>query len=469
MRFRSPVIFALTTVFALAGCAAGGAGGGGGPSVSPTGRVYEPGIEPRQTEFSRAATQALARAQLGGDEAAARAQYEAAMAQARLGIAADSTNPMHYYVAGEAAVGLGDYALADSMWIAAERFYPAYELEIEPSRESAWANAFNEGVEAYNAGDMAGARRTWEQADRIYRFRPEAAQNLAILLTNEGEYDAAIDMYQRGIESIDMRPATRIIEDEEMAERELTRIDMQKNLAQLLLFRNRFADAEPVLRALVANEPTDIESQANLATVLTRLDRADEARQIYDRLLNSPNLPASELFTIGVALFQAEDFVAAADAFRRVTQLQPDHRDAWFNQANALLAAEAWDQVIPVGQQLIVIDPLNSMASLILVQAYRELDRSTEGLQILQNLETKPVFLDALQIQPGSQRTVLSGEVIGNAAAPGTPVQLRFTFFDDNGQVGTQTISVNAPAREQRQSFEVTVSGNANSYKYEVL
>lgn len=469
MRVRSGVIFALTTVFALGGCAAGGAGGGGGPSVSPTGRVYEPGIEPRQTEFSRGATQALARAQLAGDEAEAQVQYAAALAQSRLGIAADSTNPMHFYLAGEAAVGIGDYVLADSMWIVAERFYPAYELEVEPSREGAWANAFNVGVEAYNAGDMAGARRQWENADLIYRFRPEAAQNLAIVLTNEGEYDAAIDMYRRGIESIDMRPGTRIIEDAELAEREVTRLDMQQNLAQLLLFRNRFADAEPVFRALIANDPDNVEAQANLAIVLTRLDRAGEARQIYDRLLNAPNLPPSELFTIGVALFQADDFIAAADAFGRVTRAQPEHRDAWFNQANALLAAEAWDQVVPVGQRLVVIDPLNSMASLILVQAYRELDRSTEGLAILENLETKPVFLDALQISPGSQRTVLTGEVIGNSASPGTPVQLRFTFFDDNGQVGSSTVTVNAPAREARETFEVTVNANANSYKYEVL
>ncbi len=469
MRFRSGMIFALTTVFALGGCAAGGAGGGGGPSVSPTGRVYEPGIRPTQTEFTRAATQALARAQLDSDPATAQVQYAAALSQSRLGIAADSTNPMHFYLAGEAAVGIGDFALADSMWIVAERFYPAYELEIEPSREGAWANAFNEGVEAYNAGDMAGARRFWQNSDLIYRFRPEAAQNLAILLTNEGEFDAAIDMYRRGIESIDMRPATRIIEDDELAEREATRLDMQQNLAQLLLFRSRFADAEPILRALIANDPNDIESQASLATALTRLNRQDEARQIYDRLLGAPNLPPSELFTIGVALFQADDFVAAADAFGRVTQVQPEHRDAWFNQANALLAAEAWDQVVPVGQRLVVIDPLNSMASLILVQAYRELNRSTEGLAILENLETKPVFLDALQIQPGSRQTVLSGEVIGNSASAGTPVRLRFTFFDDNGQVGSSTVTVNAPAREARETFEVTVEGTANSYKYEVL
>src|SRR5690606_37801080 len=144
MKFRIGMTFALTVGLALGGCAAGAAGGGGGgPITSPTGRTYEPGIEPRQTNFAQQATIALAQGQF--DESLARAQE---------GVASDSTNPLHYYLAGEAAAGLDDYELADSMWVIAERLYPAYQLEIEPSREAAWANAFNAGVEAYNAGDM---------------------------------------------------------------------------------------------------------------------------------------------------------------------------------------------------------------------------------------------------------------------------------------------------------------------------
>ncbi len=467
MRFRSGLAFALGTVFAISGCAAGGVGGG--PSVSPTGRVYEPGIPPRDTEFSRAANNAIARAQLGLDEASTQSQFEEALAQARQGIAADTANPVHFYVGGEAAVGMGDFELADSMWSEAERIYPAYELEIEPSRENAWANAFNEGVEAYNNGDVATAREVWTGASLIYKFRPEAAQNLAILLTNEGDYDAAIASYQRGIESIDLRPGTRIIDDAEIAEREDTRQFMQQNLGELLLFRSRYEEAEPIYRSLVEANPDDVQAQANLARVLTQLGRADEAAAIYNRLLSAPNLPPSELFGIGVALFQSNDYARAADAFGRVAQLQPGSRDAWFNQANALLAEEDWQTLLPIGERLIEIDPLSSQSALILTQAYRELERSQDALVTLQRVEALPVWLDQLQLQPGAQRSILSGEITGNAATAGSPIQLRFIFFDDNGEVGATSVTLPAPAREARETFEVEVAGMANAYRYEVV
>lgn len=466
MRFRSGLVFAFSTLFAVSGCAAGGVGGG--PSVSPTGRVYEPGTPPRNTDFSRAASNAIARAQLGLDETSTQSQFEEALSQARQGIASDTANPIHFYVGGEAAAGLGDYELADSMWTEAERIYPAYELEIEPSRENAWVVAFNEGVEAYNNGDAATARRVWSGASLIYKFRPEAAQNLAILLTNEGDYDAAIAAYQSGIASIDLRPGTRILEDAEIAEREETRVFMQQNLGELLLFTSQYEEAEPVFRALVAANSADVQAQANLARVLTQLGRGSEATEIYNRLLSSPNLPASEIFGIGVALFQSSDHARAAEAFGRVTQLQPGSRDAWFNQANALLAEENWQALLPIGERLVQIDPLSSQSALILTQAYRELDRSQEALATLQRVESLPVWIEQLQLQPGAQRSVLSGEIVGNAASAGTPIRLTFTFFDDNGTVGTTSVTLNAPAREAREVFEVEVAGQANAYSYQV-
>jgi len=457
MRFRSGVIFALSAGLVLGGCAAGAAGGGG-PTTSPTGRVYEPGTRPTQTRFSQAATLGVAQA-----------DFEGAMASAREGIAADSTNPIHYFLAGEAAVGMGDFPLADSLWRVAERIYPAYELEVEPSREAAWANAFNSGVEAYNAGQTAEAIQAWTDADLIYRFRPEAAQNLAILLTQEGDYDEAIALYQRGIASVDLRPATRILEAEELAEREETRAFMEENLAQLLLYTDQFAEAETLLRRVVQAKPDDIAAQASLATALVRLNREAEATEIYTRLLSTPNLPTSELITIGVALFEAEDYERSASAFGRVTQAQPNHRDAWYNRANALFAGELWQQLVPVAEQLIVIDPLNANAALILANAYRELERNQDALGILERVEQLPVLIDALQLQPLAESTRITGSATGNAASAGTPVRLRFTFYGDSGTLGTQDLTITAPARDVQQQFTVEFGQQASAYKYEVL
>ena len=48
----------------------------------------------------------------------------------------------------------------------------AHRFEIEPAREGAWTDAFNAGVEAYNAGNMEEATTAWERANAIYTRDP---------------------------------------------------------------------------------------------------------------------------------------------------------------------------------------------------------------------------------------------------------------------------------------------------------
>jgi tetratricopeptide (TPR) repeat protein len=456
MRFRIGMIYALSAGLVLGGCAAGAAGGG--PLTSPTGRVYEPGTPPRQTRFSQAATLGIAQA-----------NYEQAMASAQEGIAADSANPIHYFLAGDAAVGLGDYELADSLWRVAERIYPAYEMEIEPSRENAWANAFNEGVEAYNSGNAQGAITAWSNADMIYRFRPEAAQNLAIVLSQEGEYEEAIATYERGLEAIDLQPATRVMDETELAERAATAAAMEGELATLYMYTDQFEEAEELLRAIVARNPDDVAAQANLATALVRLNRQDEATAIYTRLLTAQGLGVDDLLSIGIALWEAEDHARAAQAFGRVVDLLPEHRDALFNQANALYQTESWQEVVPVAERLVQVDPLNEQGYLILARAHTQLNQSNNALTILQRNQDLPVRVDGLQLQPGANSATLTGIVFGNVAPAGSQVRVRFTFFGDAGTLGTRDVTLTAPATGEQAEFRVEFDQQAKAYKYEVL
>lgn len=459
MRFRSGITFALSAGLLVGGCsgATAGAASGGGPTTSPTGRVYEPGTPPARSAFTQQAI--LMNAQ---------GQHENALAQSRLGIAADPTNPQHFYLAGEAAAGMGDLELADSLWTVAQRIYPAYELEIEPMREAAWATAFNAGVEAYNAGNTDAALEAWANADRIYPYHPNAAQNLAILLTQEGDYDEAIAAYRRGLASLERTPATRVLEATEIAERDEVRASMQQSLAQLLLFTDQFAEAETLLRAQLAEDPTNVEVRANLANALTRLDRDAEATTLYTELLASPNLTETQLFTIGVSLFNANEYVKAAEAFGRVTAIQPNSRDGWYNQANALYAAEEWEDLTPIAERLVQVDPLNENAGLILARSYRERQMNDRALATLERIQALPIYLDELQIRPTETSTTIQGTATGNSAAAGTAVRLRFNFYGESGPLGSETVTIIAPADDANAPFEVTIAQPATSYSYEV-
>jgi tetratricopeptide (TPR) repeat protein len=460
IRVRGGLVLAVAAGLALGGCAAG-ATAGGGPAISPvTGEAYAPGTPPRESRFTGAATLFLAQE-----------QYEQALAQAQQGIEAEPGNPRHFFLAGSAHAGLGNVDQALEMWRRAEEIYPAYELEIEPAREGAWAEAFNEGVRAYNAGDMAGAIAAWTRANRIYNARPEAFLNLAVIHTQQSEYDRAIEVYREGIASVERLPATRMLTEEEQEERAESRVTMVENLAQLLTYTERHADAEQLYRQQLTRDPNNIQLQANLAAAIAQQGRQDEAAQIYTRLLGQPGLGSTDLFGIGVALFNAQDFTRAAEAFRRVTEAQPNSRDAWYNYANALYAGQQFQPLVAAAQRLVELDPLHENSALILAQAYRETNQSQLALQALQRNQQVPIHLEDLQLRPTEGRNVVRGRAVGNQAAPGTPVQIRFTFFADATQLGTQTVTVSAPAQGASANFEAVLENPraATGYRYEVV
>lgn len=447
----------LTVLVGISGCASGGGSGPSGPVVSPTGKVYEPGTPPDDTRYSQTATLYLRQE-----------RYEQALEQAREGIDADPENPVHYFLAGSALARMGEYRPADSMFVRAEEIYPAYELQVEPERESAWAVAFNEGVEAYDQGDLEAAEEAWRDATVIFGIRPEAHRNLATLLANEGAYDEAIEVYQDALAGLERRPASRVLEEDEVQRRTEIRIELERNLAQLLLYRERFAEAEPLFRRLVERDSTDVRLQSNLARVLDGLGRTEEATRIYTAILDEESLDPTQLFNLGVSLFRSANFEEAAEAFRRLTRIHPQSRDAWYNYANALFAGEAWDELVRAGDRLLEVDPLNENSALVVARAHLELGDEEAAVGHVEASDSLPVHLGQLQLRrPGSQ-TVVQGEVVGNAAAPATPIRIRFLFLDDGGPVGEEVVTVRAPAPDETVPLEVTFAGRAGWYRYEL-
>lgn len=461
MRSRSGMFLALgATLLVLGGCSGATAAGGGGPVTSPTGKVYEPGTRPTESKFTAPAKLLIAQQ-----------QWQGALEQAEQGIAADSANPQHYFLAAQALSGLGRYEEANDMFDRAESIYPAYELEIEPARETAWATAFNAGVEAYNAGRVEEAAELWENAGRIYNIRPESYLNLAVIHTQQNEYQRAIDAYRAGLAAIERRPATRELSPEEVTERAESRATMMTNLAELLNYTEQYPEAESLYRQQLEADPNNVALQSSLALALAKQGREAEAQQIYTTLLANQSLAPNDLFSVGVALFNSKDYPRAAEAFRRVTATQPNSRDAWYNYANALYAQNEFQALVPVAERLVQVDPLNENSALILARAYRETRQNQKALEALQANETAPVHVEELTMQPRQGSTRISGSVLGNTAAAGTPVQLRFTFYGANGELGTQTVTVNAPAAESTASFELVFENPEPvlAYRYELV
>lgn len=462
MTFRSGMMLTLAASLVLAGCAASTTAGTTATApTSQSGRTYAPGVKPKETEFAKRAKVALIQK-----------QYDQALTQAQQGIAADSGNAQHHLLAAQALAGLNRFEEAHAAFERAQRIYPAYEEEIEPLREAAWAQAFNAGVTAYNAQKTDEAITAWENANRIYGLRPEGYQNLAAIYTQKGEYDRAIQAYQAGLSSLERTPATRELTAEERTERAEVQSAIQENLAELLLYTERYADAEKLFRQQLARDSSSIALQGKLAAAIAaQPGREAEAQEMYNRLLSMPNLGVEDYQNIGVALFTAKNYGRAGEAFKRVADARANSRDAWYNYANSLYAGDQWAPLVPIAEKLVTLDPLHEDAWLILARAHKETKQNQKALQALQAIEAMPVKLKDLELRTAENRTTVRGNVIGNKAAAGTPVQILFTFYDANGQqLGTQTARVNAPAKDATGKLEVTFENPtaAAFYRYEL-
>ncbi len=460
MLFRNGLTFALGASLVLGACAsAGGAGAAGAAAATPG----------RETKFSSSATLALAQAE-GADSAQAQQFYQQALAQAQQGIAADANNPRHYLLAGNAQAGLGSYAEANSMWTRAAELAPAMADEVRTSREQAWAKLFNAGVVAYNAGSADVAIRSWEAANQIYDARGESYLNLAAVYTQQEQYDRAVAAYRGALAAYDREPGGEMT-PEETAERAANRQEVITNLGQLYVTTERYGEAETLYRELLAKNPNDIAVQSSLAVALSKQGKKADALQSYDKLLASPQLSSNDMFNVGVGLFQIEEYDRAAKAFRGVTEQNPNNRDAWYNLVNALYAQEKAQPLVPVAERLMQLDPLNENAALILARAYRDTKQNQKALATLESIERAPVFVDNLQLRTENGRSVIRGSVTSKAARAGSPVQLRFTFYGPSGELGTQTVTVNAPAAEQSANFEAALESPtpATGYRYQVV
>jgi tetratricopeptide (TPR) repeat protein len=439
------------------GCAS--ARGPEGPLVTVNGVAYEPGNPPRDTRRSQTATLYLRQNRV-----------DRALALALEGVADDTTNPIHYFLAGVSYARLGDYVGADSMFSIAQRIYPAYELQVEPEREAAWAVAFNAGIEAFDGGDWAETTRFWQQATQIYDLRPEAHLNLASLLAADGRYPEAIEVYEAGLRGLESSPATRYLEPIDLEDRQRARADMEEGLLALLLSTNRFAESEPLLRARLDTSPEDVGLQTALAAVLAGQGREEEAHAIYSELLADRTLGQAELFNLGIQFFRAERYPEAAESFRRLTEMQPRSRDAWFNYANSLFAAQAWEPLALAGSRLVELDPLGENARLVTARAQLEVGDREAALASMELADAAPVYVEGLQMQRAPAATTVFGRVLGNAAEGGAPVALRFTFYDETGsQIGAQVLQLDAPPAGEAAEFEVRVDLVASAYSYTVL
>jgi tetratricopeptide (TPR) repeat protein len=398
----------------------------------------------RDTRYTREASKFLGLAMTRSDQAQKAEMYQQAMVHLREGMERDADNAKVWLLSGTVLAALGEMQDADRAFTRAVQMHPAYAEEVAGEREAAWIEAFNRGIELMDQQDYDEAIRVMEGAQLIYDQRPEALMNLGALYANKGENKKAIAALERAAE-----------------------------ISQGPLF-----------------EQLDEEGQASWL-------RFRELARV-----NVAQMAAAE----GVDAFQQEQYVQAAEQFRRAAELNPHARDYWFNYVQAIWAQTSkledgleaggaaadearqklpalYEQVETAIRKTRELDPNSEILYLIEARAHRVRGDMAEAgpardaghqaaLKVLEAHDRLAVTLDNLQIYSDGEGIAIAGELTNRKAAADTPVRIQFTFVAlDGSTLGQETVTVSAPAPEATVEF----SGRADleaafaGWRYTVL
>ena len=461
MKIRYGLVLALAILFGVAGCASGGGGGGGGVSAGPAamggGGQDLTGINPRNTEFTRAAERALDDGDDADDPAEAQGHYETAKRAAAGAIEEDPMNPLAHRLAALAAMALGEYQEAGQHFDRAAELRPLYEFEDQGLREQKWIEIYQgEASPAVSSGDYETAVSAVEDANAIYSGRPEGFVLLAQLYGQLRQHDdalAAMDEAQAFLTS----EAVADVDSATVAEW-TSQMDIFPELrASILTDAGRYEEAEAAYAELSMADPDNLDYLRVRASILMNLGEEERGLGVYRDMLGRPNLSGNDYFSIGAGFYQAQDYTEAARAFEGAVQLSGTDRDALEMWARSLMLDSAHAEVAPVAQRWVELDPYSQQGYVIMAQSANQAGDEEAAASAIQNAQGLQVSVDQLQLQRyGTGGGMISGSVVNKTLEQGQNVTLRFTFYGESGDpVGTVTESVTLSATDMAQIFQV--------------
>lgn len=496
MKRGNSLILALALA-ALTGCASAGGAGAGGAETGA-------GARPQDNAHTRTAGVRLAQAATAEGEAA-REHYEAALQAALSSIEEDPQNARGYLLAGQAAAGAGQWVQADTMFDRAVEIFPGYEEQVLAEREEAWVNAYNQGVEAVNAGDIERARDLFAAADRLYQQRPEARMNLGWAHMRLGDTEAAIEAYRGALEIL-YGPTPEGLGEEQAEQWRRDRQQAAFNAAQLLAQSGEYVDAAEVLGEFLERTPeldpaVELQAMTAQANFLAQGGRAEEAEALMAEIRTRPDLTSADYFQIGIGLFNAGDYQEAAEAFGRAAELNPYSRDALLNLVQSLYSEAVeleeqepsaqrderlrtiYSEMLEAAEQVREFDPLNRNLISFMLRAYRgqadlapgaEAQRLRQRSQeLFRTFQQQPYEVSEISLSLAEQnRATLTGVLTNHSGQQGAQVTLRFELVNREGQpIDSETVTVTAPAAGESVEFTTTLdtADDFAGWRYQVV
>lgn len=406
MKIDRGLLATLGAAAVTAACAGAGAGGGGPRvTVPPPDVVCSTGI----VAASPIADSAAARLALieTVPDSLQNAEYLAARQQAGRAITAEPENAYGYYLAGQAALNLGDPVDADTLFDRAVAICPEMAAyDIDRLRTAGAALTYNRGLGLLQAQDTMGAVRAWESAVALDPNSADAEFYLGLVDYTRQQTEGAARHWRRVVEILDALPADTSAAV--MTDRADTRANTYNALtaaAIQYLQRDMMEPAAALLGELGEMMPNNADVWYHYALALNNLQRW-------------------------------RDLVAAGE---RAVELAPLHYGAWTLYYNGF-AGQA--QAASDADQRAQADEFTRQA--------REISRQAEAL---------PVSVQSVRVDTEGSTATVRGQVLGSGGT--SPITVELTLHGVDGPVGTGSTTVTPPAEGQATTFEVSVPVSA--------
>jgi tetratricopeptide (TPR) repeat protein len=409
------------------------------------------------------------------------------------GFEAQPDNPRNYVMAGQAYAGLRDYDAADAAYTRAVEMWSCYAGHVDTLRHTAWIPVFNRAVGYFRNGEIETAITEYHNAWTIYKGLPQPMLQLGIAYGNQAltaeTGEARSELQQKAIESYG-----KALEVLAAGTPRLNEAQQQEyfraaafNMAQMLAFDERFEEAAHAYNMFLEHDPGNADAMSNAAVVITRaamqasgqaaeledgqekealLAKSDSLQEVansyYRDLLSREDLEAPDYHNIGVGLLQIGLYEEAAVAFAKALEFGPYRMTSLEQLARVFFSAQRYDTLAVVAQTLVERYPLNLDNLALLANAYRELEQAENALAVLVQREALPAEVRGLDAEWQEGTYTITGHLANLAMEPDTPVELQFDFYDSFGElVGSETVTVTAPAQEGETEFSVGITTEA--------
>ena len=451
---------------------------------------------PGHNRATREAERAIGLAMLQADPEQRARHYRDALASALEALKENARNATGWFMAARAYAGLGDLAGADSAFRYAEELHPPFADELVGDREAAWAQAYNQAAEAYQAGQVAESIALFEQADRLSRRWPYALVVLGWLYSQQGDDAKALNAYRAALEVLAGGPPEGATE-EQIEEWRGRHAEAVLEAGRLLTIAGETAEAEAVYRAFLQVSPGHVGAMIGLAQAVG----GEEADRLYAELVGKEGLSEDQLFQIGAGLYEAGRFDGAVEAFRKAVTVNPFSRDAHFNLAQSLYQrAQALqpeggagapspelrgvlEELIRASEQTRAVDPSNRDLLRMMAYSYRGLGNMAadaaekarwedEVAKIAQEYEAVAFEIYDIGFAREDGGIRMSGVLENLKVAAGGTIRLRVSVLGEGGTVlGSDDVEVRAPAPGETVAFSalLAVPGAIRGWKYEVI